>query len=1528
MFRSSELRSRIEWIGFLVSSGLGVALFIALSVLVVRAAPRNGSVSPNSKASWGRVALNGYGYAGPKGMETTSGAAVARLAGLPIGFEENVGQFAPTVKFLARGCGYMLWMTADGAVLELRSQRSKGGAPGNSHRKSVFKGRPITATHAKLGSHHLPDTTYIVNIKLIKSNPAARVVGENELASKANYFIGSNPSRWRTNVPMYGAVRYKNVYPGVDLVYYGNGGSLEFDFIVRQGANPNLIRLAISTTHIVNKYGEAIVQNGGLSVPNPQPKIRVAANGDLVIGTGAGPARFRKPVVYQANLARWPVAKGQMSGFRRQMLAGRFVLSSVTRHKSQTTQCTVSFALGAYNHSKPVIIDPVLAYSTYLGGSAFDDATGVAVDSSGDVYVTGYTTSPDFPVVSAADSSYGGGACNTDLSAAPCFDAFVTKLNPQGTGLIYSTYLGGSGDDRASHLAIDSSGDAYVVGYTNSLDFPTSHALQSALGGGTCGTTANPFPCYDAFITELSPSGSNLIYSTYLGGQGDDYGMGIAVDSSGSAYVTGFTSGSNFPVTSGAYQASFGGGPYDAFVAKLSPGGSSLVYSTFLGGSGEDRASAIAVDSSGDAYVTGQTNSTNFPTANPFQGAYAGGACGCFDAFIAKLNPTGSALVYSTYLGGTGGDYGNAIALDASDEAFVAGWTTSTDFPVTAGAYQKTYGGSDDAFVPKRCATGNSLVYSTYLGGIDPEAATGIAVDGSGNAYVTGNAYGVGFPAVNPIQSANAGFYDAFIAAFDPSGSGLLYATWLGGSGDDFGNDIAVDSGGDAYVAGDTFSTDFPTTPGAYQTAYAGGAYDGFVAKISPANAPGVAATPDPVSFGDQAVGTTSVAANVQVMDAGSDALEITGVSASGDFAATNHCGSETGPGTSCTVSVTFTPSATGQRTGTLTLSDNAASSPQTINLSGIGTSGVVSLSATSLDFGSVEAGATSATQSVTLTNTATTTLYISSLQAEGTYAETTTCGSTVPAGGSCTISATFQPTAAGASVGQVVITDSAPASPQDIELTGTGTAPEATLAPMSLNFGSQAAGTVSAAQSVTLSNSGTAPLSIAGIAVTGDFSQTNNCGSSLAVGANCAIQVTFSPTSAGTLTGTLSASDNASGRPQNVALSGTGTAPGAALAPASLGFGNQGVGTTSGAEMVTLSNPGNAALSITSIAVSGDFAESNNCGSNLAAGSNCSIQVTFSPTATGTRSGTLAVTDSASGSPQTVALTGTGVTAFSVSANSDATTVTAGTNQATFQLAVSSSYGFDGSVSLACSDVAPASCSFNPASLSPGNSSALTVSNLAEVGGGSFSFSVVATSGSQSVSLPLSIRFADFSFSSSSNSATLTAGGAANYSVNLTPLNGFTGTVNLTCTGAPSAAACTLNPTSANLDGTSVVSVAVSVTTTAVSVPRTWPSHGQPPTALRGNLHNLELMWVLFWVSLLVIINWRACRGGKGKCRRGVALPIILAIMLASCGGGGVAPDPPPADPPGTPSGTYTLTVQGTSGSLSHQVSLTLVVN
>jgi hypothetical protein len=511
--------------------------------------------------------------------------------------------------------------------------------------------------------------------------------------------------------------------------------------------------------------------------------------GDLVLKVGEGEIRWHKPVVYQ-----------EKNGTRQEIAA----------HYAVTDKNRVGFEMAKYDASRPLYIDPLI-YSTYLGGSAADGGYGIAVDRSGHDYVTGFTESTNFAVTP--------GAFQTTLDGA--YDAFVTKLNPAGSALVYSTYLGGTSYDQGIGIAVDSSSNAYLTGFTESTDFPvTPGAFQTTgpgpfvtkinptgsaliystyLGGGqdngygiavdstgnayVAGTTfSTNFPttpgafqatlngAYNVFVTKLNAAGSALVYSTYLGGSYQDSGFGIAVDSSGKAYVTGFAESADFPVTFGAFQTTCitGESPFScAFVTKFNPTGSALVYSTFLGGSGLDEENTgvgIAVDGSGDAHVAGYTSSTNFPTT---PGAFQTTLNGAYNAFVTKFNPTGSGLVYSTYLGGSSYDYGIGIAMDGSGDAYVTGYASSTNFPVTPGAFQTTFGGVQDAFVTKFNRRGSGLVYSTYLGGSSYDYGFGIAVGSTGNAYVTGYTESTNFPAApGAFRTTFGGVQDAFVSMF------------------------------------------------------------------------------------------------------------------------------------------------------------------------------------------------------------------------------------------------------------------------------------------------------------------------------------------------------------------------------------------------------------------------------------------------------------------------------------------------------------------------------------------------------------------------------------------------------------------------------------------------------------------------------------------------------------------------------------------------------------------------------------------
>jgi Beta-propeller repeat/Abnormal spindle-like microcephaly-assoc'd, ASPM-SPD-2-Hydin len=630
------------------------------------------------------------------------------------------------------------------------------------------------------------------------------------------------------------------------------------------------------------------------------------------------------------------------------------------------------------------------------------------VDSAGNAYITGSVGtfgSPVFPVTTGAFQTASGGNQ----------DAFVTKLNASGSALVYSTYLGGNDTDQGSAIAVDSAGNAYVTGYTLSTNFPTTPgAFQVAMGG-----------YYTAFVTKLNAAGSALVYSTYLDGNQISEAFGIAVDSAGNAYVAGDTNSYNFPTTTGAFQVSLLG-TFNAFVTKLNAAGSAPVYSTYFGGNGNDRPFGIVLDSSNNAYVTGQTSSTNFPTtAGAFQTATGGGE----DAFVTKLNAAGSALVYSTYLGGSNNDFGYGIAVDSSGNAYITGNTQSTDYP-TANAFEPVVCAnscpSGGGIVSKLNASGSALVYSTYLGG--NATGHGIAVDSAGNAYVALTGSTSFFPTlVNPIPATCGTCTDlnsfVIVANLNAAGSALIYSTYFTGSTTSTG--IAVDSAGNAYLTGSAQTT-FPTTPGAYQTS---GAFGGtFVAKIALASpAPSASLSAASLTFSAQNVGTTSASQTETVTNTGSANLilstaTLAGTNA-GDFAksADTCTGATVTPNSTCSVSVTFKPSAAGTRSASLSFADNATDSPQVVTLSGTGTvpaAPAVTFNPTSVAFGNQPVNTTSSpSQVVVLTNSGTASLTGIAIYFTGAnptvFGQANNCSTTLAAGASCNISVTFTPTAA-----------------------------------------------------------------------------------------------------------------------------------------------------------------------------------------------------------------------------------------------------------------------------------------------------------------------------------------------------------------------------------------------------------------------------------------------------------------------------------------------------------------------------------
>jgi len=712
---------------------------------------KDNGVSPSTSASSAQV----------ENQTIAEGELKKAYGKIPIGFESNQGQTDSQVKFLARGSGYNLFLTPSEAVLVLSRSTARA-------RQSRF---PLDKT---AGEDEKRITT-VLRMRFLNANAQAQLVGEDRQKSSTNYFIGSDQQKWYRSTTNYNQVKYEAVYPGIDVIYYGNQKQLEYDFIVAPGADTGLIKLGFEGAQ-------------GRSVDR---------EGNLVLRTQGGIIRHHKPLAYQ-----------EVRGSK-QAVDCRYVLEGKNE---------VRLKVGRYDVNSPLVIDPAIVYSTYLGSTQFD-AIGVTVDTSGNAYVVGQTTSPAFPTTSDSfRPSYGGGTT----------EVFVTKLDASGSALSYSTFLGGSSREWGRSIAVDSEGNAYVTGFTESGDFPTTPgAFRRSLSGSA-----------DAFVTKLNATGTALLYSTFLGGGSRDEGYGITVDAAGNAYVGGETFSNNFP-TAGAYQSFNKSYPLtsDAFVTKLNPTGTALVYSTYLGGDatfqggflhGDDHAKAIAVDASGSAYIVGETWSTDFPiTPGAFQQSI-----GNFNhVFVTKLSPGGSSLAYSTYVGGNSGDFSRSIAVNPDGNAFIVGWTISNNLPTTPDAYQRALRAGSDLFVLKLKTDGTAADYLTYLGGSNFDFGRSIAIDESGNAFVAGQTTSTDFPTTPDAFTSTPASTNVFVTKLDATGSHILYSTLLG-AGIDNTYGIAVDPTGNAYVAGETNSANFPTTESAFKSGYSGGQANVFVTKI------------------------------------------------------------------------------------------------------------------------------------------------------------------------------------------------------------------------------------------------------------------------------------------------------------------------------------------------------------------------------------------------------------------------------------------------------------------------------------------------------------------------------------------------------------------------------------------------------------------------------------------------------------------------------------------------------------------------
>jgi hypothetical protein len=1029
--------------------------------------------------------------------------------GMPLLFEKNVGQANSQVSYLSRMPEYTLFLTEREAVILSNGKKKRASA---------------------------------LRMQWLDSNASPAISGEDKVAGKTNYLIGNDSSQWQTGVTNYTRVKYDAVYPGIDLVYYGNQQHIEYDLTVAPGADPQMIRLRFQ----------------GAS------RLRLDSNtGDLMVRSGDSEVRLRKPVVYQKD------------GEQQQTVSGTYVLSA---HN------TVSFALGNYDRTRQLVIDPYVVYSTMYGGSTpstFDVANfyGMAVDGQGYVYLQGITSTANLPTTSGSFQP----ACNL---AAPtqCSNFFVAKFDTTKSGaasLVYATYIGGSEIKvsiynpnsayyQMNDIAADASGDAYFTGASSVGNYPTTSNAYSL----TCVAVASQ-PCYGTgILTELDPTGSKLLYSTYIPAVSDatsTYPSGIAIDSSQVAYIAG-GAGQGLQTTDGSTCSGCYQSPFVAAFDTTKSGIASLLYAEYVP---FDTLTTMAADAAGNLYLGGMdypTTSTWPGTVqtiplNGFQTTTANSAG--IGPYLVRLNHAGVAT-YSTYIGSATNFGVTAIATDPNGIAYAGGKISGPVTQLNGLPSTSSYNGYD-AFIAKidTTQTGSaSLLYSTYLTGSVIYDATvyGLAANGTGQVAIAGqNSSTSTFPEVNPLTQPVApsglGGFVSYIGVLDTTQTGANALTFLsmmdGVEGADF---VAYDPSNNLIVGGTAISgtsgDPFLSVPASYATSIANVNNPPFFYKISLASPSSLSISPSTLTFGNQVVNATSASQAVTVKNSGTTSITFSSIVASSQFAETDNCSPSLAVGASCTINVTFTPTATGNATGTLTLTDSDPSSPQSVSLSGAGIAGTPQavLTPMMVPFGNQTINTPSSGQVVVLSNPGTATLTNITVNITGAnptdFSDNSSCSTTLAVGASCNISVIFNPASVGTASAALSITDNATGSPQAATLTGSGTtapAPQAVLSPSTLSFPGTNLGVTSPAQTISLSNPGNATLSISGVTITGanttDFAETTTCSETLAPGATCAINVTFTPVTAASFSAAVSVADNAGGSPQAVTLSGTGIA-------------------------------------------------------------------------------------------------------------------------------------------------------------------------------------------------------------------------------------------------------------------------------------------------------------------------------------------------------------------------------------------------
>ena len=1532
----------------------------------------------------------------PARMPRSATTRAATPLSLPLTFEPNLGQAESQIQFVGRGGGLSIFLmtdqigirTADKSTLGIRVQTAI------NQRASSSRYQPRSGTHMLWR-------------------------GAEELRGESNYFVGNDASRWRTHVPHFTRAEAANAADGVGVAIYGNDEGLEYDLRLSPGTSVSGLRLRFARARNIrlNRAGDLTMRVGSDEVTMKKPAVYQ----ELSAESRTKRRKHHRPSGKGKPRKRRRPRKPRTQAIKRRVKAA-YVLEA---------DGSVGFRVGTYDRNAMLVIDPSLSvtYATFLGGSGTDAATSIALDSSGKIYVGGTTTSDTtFPEgtgqrVGPADGPSELFIAKIDPTVSgPNSLIYLTFLGGSGTqsgGLIAV--------DGSDDVAITGTTTATDFPVTDTSQ-PTN-GLTSGYGNDVVVSEIDPTGTKLVFSTLFG--GSGIESQSGSGGialdpSGNVY---IASDVSTTPVDSGSP---GLPVTAGAFQTAWDGEPSDGFVAIFQPpsqsgGAVTLKYCSYLGTNsvGAPGVGGIAVDQSGNAYIAGFTgNSANgFPTKNALQSTYGGGTT---DAFLMKVSAQGNGpqdVVYATLLGGSGTDEALAVAADSAStpNAYVTGTTQSPNFPTngsTAGyqpaLHQNAQSNSFLAVVAQDPTSGmTSLSYSTYLGGSEADAGRGIAVAAPNAVYIAGNTTSFDFPWLDNLQPFN-GTGDAFVAKLDPTSAGtssLLYATPLGGTSPAGGTAsasaaaVAADGAGHAYVGGSTTSGDFPT---AVTTA---GSVNGFQLSCSSCTATGPASDAFIVQISEAAALAPSVSFTVPhlVFPAGSAApqfvgvlndgqaglvissISVTGPNA-GDFSLSGQspCIGSTiapGPTVQCSFEVAFNSSTVGTEVATIAITDNAPGSPQLLEMTAVGGNGpVAGISPTSVGFGSQPQNTTSASQTVTLTNTGNESLNLASFNIDGTDVAqfqlegggangTSGCqsGAALAAGASCVVQIAFAPVSQGSFHAELDFVDNSgnvTNAQQSVAVGGSGVAPApiASVGPSALSFGTEAVGSSTGSQSVTLANNGSAALNLTSVTLSGpnaaDFAIASNntsCatgGGSLAIGASCTVAVQFAPQTPGAKNASLNFNDNAASGPQQISLTGTATAaPSVTLSPTSLTFGSQSEGTTSAAQSVTVSNSGASAAGIGPVTITGanagDFVPANPCAPSLAAGANCEISVSFRPavgSAPGARSATLNVVGA---TPSTVALSGAATQAsVSVPTSVNFGSQLAGTAGASEPIAVanSSSGAFAGPLVVSsvtksgtnAGDFAVTADGCTGSSTPPGGNCSLQVefkpvpASTCGSGNGARSASLVLNDNAPGS--PQNILLAGTAMDFCLNAALgqgisqpISAGQSETFNLEVDSAAGFSGSVALSCSGAPPLGTCSVSTTPATSPTTVQVSPGnpgqfqLVVTSTAPGVMAIESGHHQVyPPFLRG-------AWLVCatWVMLLAVCGFwlagvsrmRASNPGRSPGKSVGACAFALALLIAvGCGGGHADPTTPA---PGTPPGTYTITITATV-SLTGQPSVT----